>query len=64
MEENLTATGLTIKCMEREFLLGPTEKSMKASISTTKRKVLEYSVGLTEKYTRVLGLTASKMEKA
>ena len=56
--------GLTIKCMEKESLHGPTAESMKEITMTTKSKAKVYSPGLMAESTMGTGLMGNNTVKA
>lgn len=63
MEEHIKVSGRPIKCMEKEYLSGPTEKSMMGSIFMIKRKVLVFLHGTMVVVMRVTGKMGNSMEK-
>lgn len=59
----MKAIGKTIKCMEKVFLNGLMEESIKESMFKTKNMVLEEFNGLMEKYIKDNGNKECSMDK-
>ena len=55
MEENSLEIGFAIRCMEKDFLLGPMVEDTRASIMMTKNKGTAFSLGQMEESTMALG---------
>ena len=62
--EYIKVTGLIIKCMERENLLGQMARNTSVNIRMIKKKDLEFSFGLMEENTKAAGKMVNNMAKA
>jgi hypothetical protein len=64
MVEFLMAYGKTIRCMGKEYLLGPTAVNMKVITMMTRKKDMECSIGLMAVNMMATGKVANKKEWA
>ena len=64
MEEGTKATGWTIICTAREFILGKMAGNMMEATKWTRNMVMVFIFGLMEESTRVSGKMVDNMERA
>jgi len=60
----LKVTGSKIICTDRDIISGLMAENMKDNTTTTKRRVMEYTLTLMEGATKECGRMVSRMEKA